>query len=204
MYLSPVFCLVGAPGSGKTTLAKDLETGLNFKRIVMGDLLRAHPEHSKGLGQGNFAPDDVAIDLLLDELMPVLGHFPVVIDGFPRNIDQRASLDHHLTSIWPQGRSPFRSHIIAVGVTPQVAVQRLSMRGEGREDDTLDVIEKRMEQYLADTEPLLRHAGHCSLINGDGSPEETYLDAVEVIKGLIFFWWRQDVATNRAGAAGSA
>ena len=94
--------LLGAPGSGKGTLASLITKKypqLNHKSS--GELLRAQIEKGTDLGikakdfmkQGKLVPDDLVSDVALAEL-----DFHILLDGFPRTISQ-AKMLHSKTQI---------------------------------------------------------------------------------------------------------
>ena len=82
--------LVGPPGAGKGTLAKQLT---DFTQVSTGDLLRAEIKSGSKLGKyvkdlidnGNFVDDDTMLDILKNNLPKKQS---LIFDGYPRNITQ--------------------------------------------------------------------------------------------------------------------
>ena len=64
--------LLGAPGSGKGTLAKNIVKNFNIPQISTGDILRANIQFGTALGnkakeymsRGELVPDELVIDIL--------------------------------------------------------------------------------------------------------------------------------------------
>ena len=96
-----ILVLVGPPGAGKGTQA-DL---LGFKEKVTEHflqvtLLRKHIKNRTDIGKvvsdimerGELVPDDVLFEILEEELGNVQNEI-VLLDGYPRNVDQAATLD---------------------------------------------------------------------------------------------------------------
>jgi adenylate kinase len=149
--------LIGAPGSGKGTQAKQIAQHFSVTHISSGDLLRRHMADDTDIGRqarayverGDLVPDQVVIDMLIDPLVAASATGGYVLDGFPRTVEQAKSA-YKLTG--------------ALGVAVQVAihldvptdelVRRLLARRRGSED-TPDVIAHRIEVYQQHTVPLL-------------------------------------------------
>ena len=93
--------LRGAPGSGKSTLASLIRTRFPHVPILSsGTLLRAHlSNNDSGMGKGHLADSDLVIKLMHAEILK-LGDSPtpVLIDGFPRKLDELERW-RHLTCI---------------------------------------------------------------------------------------------------------
>ena len=100
----PLFMLIlGKPGGGKGTISgKILRDFPIFHHLSTGDLLRAHVRNKTELGvqakrfmdTGALVPDDLIIDLVMNEAsQAVINKRSLLLDGFPRNIDQAVSLE---------------------------------------------------------------------------------------------------------------
>lgn len=92
--------LLGPPGSGKGTLAENLVKKYGFFHISTGDMLRAEISKNSELGlkakeymdSGELVPDEVIIAMVkkrLDDPDCLRG---VILDGFPRTIEQAKAL----------------------------------------------------------------------------------------------------------------
>merc|ERR1712130_609157 len=72
----------------------------------------------------------------------------VILDGFPRNMEQAEYLDR-------QYGKPFA--VINLTASEDVLISRLTARHEGRSDDHLPIIRKRLVEFHKQTLPLLEH-----------------------------------------------
>ena len=65
-----ILVILGAPGSGKGTLSKELKNKYGFQHISTGDLIRNSndEEIKKIIADGNFIPDEKMIKMLRKEL----------------------------------------------------------------------------------------------------------------------------------------
>jgi adenylate kinase len=98
--------LLGAPGAGKGTQAKELVKIWGIPQISTGDLLRANVSRGTSLGKsakeimqrGELVPDS-----LVDEMVAVRLQHPdtvngYILDGFPRTLGQAGWLDGRLAA----------------------------------------------------------------------------------------------------------
>ncbi len=88
--------LLGAPGSGKGTLASDLCPQLKLKHISTGDLLREVVASGSALGKeinaymtrGELVPDALIGKMIREVLESPAASNGVLLDGYPRTIPQ--------------------------------------------------------------------------------------------------------------------
>jgi adenylate kinase len=124
--------LLGAPGVGKGTQAKELVKLWGIPQISTGDLLRANVSNGTQLGKlaheimlrGELVTDDLVnqmVDARLAEPDTARGF---ILDGFPRTLPQADWLDHRLAS--QAGSLP----VVAVSI--QVDYTQLLRRITGR------------------------------------------------------------------------
>ena len=96
--------LLGAPGVGKGTQAKELVKLWGIPQISTGDLLRANVSQGTPLGKiakatmdrGELVPDSLVNDMVaarLQEPDTIKGY---ILDGFPRTLPQAGWLDGRL------------------------------------------------------------------------------------------------------------
>ena len=83
-----ILVILGAPGSGKGTLSKELKKDYNFTHLSTGDLIRNSEDEDikKIIDAGNLLPDNMMIKILRRELKKVDPSSNVILDGFPRTI----------------------------------------------------------------------------------------------------------------------
>src|SRR5574344_1751712 len=92
--------LLGPPGAGKGTLAKQLIGVYNIPHISTGDMFREAIKEGTPLGrlaasyinQGHLVPDDVTIGLVKERLAQQDCKNGFLLDGFPRTLPQAEAL----------------------------------------------------------------------------------------------------------------
>ena len=93
--------IMGPPGGGKGTQTKQLVEKYGFVHLSTGDMLRASISNGGTLGveakgyveSGELVPDRLVVDLIRERLDELLPETSLVLDGFPRTVDQAESLD---------------------------------------------------------------------------------------------------------------
>ena len=101
-----IIIMLGAPGTGKGTVAGILQERKGFKQISTGDIFRKHIKEQTALGKiadsyiskGNLVPDDITIELVKSVLDNENEQNGIILDGFPRTIKQAEVLDEYLNS----------------------------------------------------------------------------------------------------------
>ncbi len=96
--------LLGAPGSGKGTLASRLEERLHIPHIATGDIFRFNLKNNTELGKlaksyidkGELVPDDITCNMVRDRFGKQDAKEGFILDGFPRTIPQATELDKML------------------------------------------------------------------------------------------------------------
>jgi adenylate kinase len=93
--------LMGAPGVGKGTQAKELVSLWNIPQISTGDLLRANVARGTNLGKmaeeimarGELVPDSLVDEMVAARLLEPDTVRGYILDGFPRTLGQAYWLD---------------------------------------------------------------------------------------------------------------
>ena len=174
--------LFGPPGSGKGTQAQNLIQKFNLKQISTGDLFRFNMKNETELGKlartyidkGELVPDQVTIDMLIDELKKPTETNGFILDGFPRTSFQTEALDQ----IVKEQLNSEISVCLSLVVDDEILVSRLVKRGEtsGRVDDSEEsIIRNRIKDYYAKTAEvaeLYKQQGKYVEINGVGEISE--------------------------------
>ena len=99
-----VIIMLGAPGTGKGTIAGILSKNLNIPQVSTGDIFRKHIKEGTELGQlaekyiskGQLVPDEVTVGLVENRLDEEDVKEGIILDGFPRTVRQAEELDEML------------------------------------------------------------------------------------------------------------
>ncbi len=181
--------LLGPPGSGKGTQAKQLAESFGYLHLSTGDMLREEVKKGSDLGQkaksimekGELVPDDLIVAMIKSRISA--GNGGIILDGFPRTVAQAEALDAMLTEA---GEAIDRA--LLVDVSDEEVTKRLLGRAEieGRADDTPEVISNRLGVYKRQTEPIMNYysnAGKLTRINGGQTIEQVFVDLKAVVAG---------------------
>lgn len=207
--------VIGPPSSGKGTQSSMLAEEYGIPHISTGDLLRSEVEEGTALGkeasphmaEGKLVPDDLVIRMMAMRLSSEDCEQGFILDGYPRTLEQAEALDKDFGL----------DIVLYIDVSEEEIVRRAAGRRvcarcatiyhvdfdppevSGmcdvcaselivREDDTEPVIRKRLGVFHKQTEPLLERYGSIMVkIDGNGSAEETYMEAKKALKGLDIF-----------------
>lgn len=179
--------ILGPPGAGKGTQAKQIHGKYGIPHISTGDILRAEVARGSELGnqvkgvmeRGELVSDDIVLRLVEDRLADPDCDGGFILDGFPRTIPQARGLDDILRK---QKKGPVR--VLNLAVPDDVLTRRMLARK--RADDTEDTIMNRIRIYHEDTAPLIdfyRQRGALVTIDGTGSIEEVFANIQAVLAG---------------------
>lgn len=203
--------LVGPPGAGKGTQAKRLHAMLGVPHIASGDLFRDIRRQDTPLAlqvrefmdRGEYVPDELTIELVLDRLSQQDASRGFVLDGFPRTKAQAVALDGAMS----EGGKRIDA-VINISAPSDILTRRLATRIicpqcheiynmetrppkrdyvcdvcghslERRTDEGPDVVKRRLETYILQTQPVVEYYGSQSiLLNVDGArpPDEVQRD----------------------------
>jgi adenylate kinase len=184
--------LIGAPGAGKGTQAELLAKRLALTHISSGDLLRQHVQRQTSLGRkikayvdkGDLVPDGVVLDMLRKPVVAAVRAGGYVLDGFPRTVEQAEASFPTAQALGVEVQAA-----VHLDVPRQELLRRLLSRGRGS-DDTIAIIEHRLQVYQERTVPLLRYyAGREWMFTVDGAqpPDAVHADIVVRLRKLAAF-----------------
>ena len=152
--------IFGPPGSGKGTQAARIEGEFQLTHLSTGDILRSEVARGTEIGHevarimagGDLVPDDVIIRIVQGILRDPNVSSDVLLDGFPRTLEQARALDQMLAD---EGHRV--EFVIAMEVPESQLVDRILHRAavEGRADDTRGAIAERMHEYHKLTRAVL-------------------------------------------------
>ena len=174
----------GPPGSGKSVQGKLLVERNGWQWLSTGDLFRnsKDPEVLKRLATGELIDDELTNKVLDTAIQGVEGNSPIVLDGYPRNIDQVKWLDGYLPS-----RNRKIECVILFQVPREELIKRLA--GRGRAEDTPDVINRRLDIYQEKTSPVVDYyrANGISVvaIDGTGAIDDVHERIQEAVESCL-------------------
>ena len=174
--------LFGPPGSGKGTQAQNLIQKFNLKQISTGDLFRHNIKNETELGKlaksymdkGELVPDQVTIDMLIDELKKPTDAQGFIFDGFPRTAFQTEALEDIVKNVL----NDQIDICLSLVVEDEILVKRLLERGKtsNRSDDANEnIIRNRIKEYYtktAEVAELYKKQGKYVEVNGVGEIAE--------------------------------
>lgn len=151
-----VVFVLGGPGSGKGTQCANVVEHFGFTHLSAGDLLRAEIKSGSENGtmiqnmikEGKIVPSEVTIRLL-QQAMQDSGNDKFLIDGFPRNEENRAAFER-VTGIEP-------TFVLYFDCPEEEMERRLLSRNQGREDDNIETIRKRFKVFLDSSLPVINY-----------------------------------------------
>lgn len=99
-----ILIMLGAPGTGKGTVASKLSEKLGIPQVSTGDIFRkaiaektpVGIEAEKYISQGMLVPDETTIRIVEERLKDADVQNGLILDGFPRTIEQAEALDKML------------------------------------------------------------------------------------------------------------
>lgn len=209
--------LLGAPGAGKGTQATFIKEKFNIPQISTGDMLRAAVKAGTQLGleakkfmdAGGLVPDEVIIGLVKERIKDADCQAGFLFDGFPRTIPQAEAMKNAGVDI---------DYVVEIDVPDSAIMERMTGRrshpasgrtyhvkfnppkvegkddvtGEDlvqRPDDAPEVVNKRLVEYHAQTEPLIQYYGDWAKSGSAGAPKHVKINGLgelETIKANIF------------------
>ena len=184
--------MLGAPGAGKGTQAKQIADKYGVPHISTGDIFRANIKNGTELGKkakeymdkGLLVPDELVCDLVVDRIQQADCEKGYILDGFPRTIAQAEALKKMLAE-----RGQDVSVMLDLEVPEDELMVRLIKRGKdsGRADDNEETIKKRLHVYHSQTSPLIdwyKNEKKYQHINGLGTMDGIFADICEAVDKL--------------------
>ncbi len=188
--------LIGPPGSGKGTQAKQISEKYNLKHLSTGDILRNEVKNQTPLGlqakaimdKGELVSDEIVIGMIKNFIDSTTNVNGFLYDGFPRTVAQAEALNKMLMQ---KNRSV--NAIIFMSAPDDVFINRLQKRAEieGRTDDAdINVIRKRLAEYYEKTFPVKEYyekhfTNAFYTINANQEVEKVFQDICSVIDKKI-------------------
>lgn len=212
-----IIILLGNIGVGKGTQGKLIMEKYNIPYFATGDIFRENIEKGTELGmkvkqivkEGKLVSDELVNEIVFDKINN-LDNF--ILDGYPRTINQALYFENFLKS-----RGKDVDIVINIDVPEEIIIKRLSGRricpkcGRiyniyfnkpknnevcdfdnekliTRDDDRVDVIKKRIEEYKLNTNPLIefyKEKQKLFIVDGTKSIEDVFEDIKKIIDDYI-------------------
>jgi adenylate kinase len=174
----------GPPGSGKSVQGDLLVKRNGWQWLSTGQIFRESKdaELQKRLASGELIDNELTNKILNNALMDAAKGVKVVLDGYPRNVDQAQWLIDNLPN---HGREI--ACVLEFDVPKEELVSRMIDRG--RAEDTEDVIVRRLDIYQQKTRPVLEFYRERGVpivrIDGIGTPEEVHERIQEAVETCL-------------------
>ncbi|HBJ59779.1 MAG TPA: adenylate kinase [Verrucomicrobia bacterium] len=179
-----IVILLGAPGSGKGTVAGKLASeNAHLKHVSSGDLLRGAVAKGTEAGKkakdfmeaGKLVPDELIATMIKDVVAETTGDVTMLLDGFPRNLAQAKILEEMGAPVKGAVLIDVPDEIIqdriagrrtcpkckagyhVKNLPPKVAgvCDKCGAQLVVRKDDNPDTVKDRLAVYHSETEPLI-------------------------------------------------
>ena len=209
--------MLGAPGAGKGTQAKQIADRYNIPHISTGDIFRANIKNGTELGkkakefmdQGLLVPDELTCDLVMDRIQQDDGKNGFILDGFPRIIPQAealtAALDHinqkmdfaidvdvpdeNIVNRMSGRRACLNCgatyHIVSIPTKVEGICDRCGSEVVLREDDKPETVQKRLNVYHEQTQPLIEYYAAQNIlktVDGTQPMEKVFADIITILE----------------------
>lgn len=206
--MEKLILFVGIQGSGKGTQAKIIAEKTGLVHISTGDLFRSLTGELKQkvdevINGGNLVSNELTLEILKQRIEKPDCKKGIILDGFPRNLDQAKDLDKEFNV----------AQVIEIAISDEEALKRLSgrvscptcKRGYNlytepkpknndfcddcneklvqRADDNEEAIKKRIQTYHKETKPILEHYQNKLIkINGEQDIDSITKEILEVLE----------------------
>ena len=184
-----VIIMLGAPASGKGSVAEILSKKYDIPAISSGDIFRKNISEGTELGKkaneymtkGMLVPDDLTVKLIASRLEEDDVKNGLILDGFPRTVEQAKKLDSMLKKIKKEidivvNLQSNEDELLARIVNRRICSNCKAIyntvlnpsKVEGvcdvcggeliqRDDDTLEKAKNRLEVYYKETAPVAEY-----------------------------------------------
>lgn len=168
--------VLGGPGSGKGTQCVKIAQTFGFEHLSAGDLLRKEISSDCENGamireiitEGMIVPSEITVKLILRTIESSKNN-KFLIDGFPRSDENRVAFEK-ITGVEPD-------IVLFFDCPEEDMVKRVLSRNQGRIDDNIETIKKRLKIFNELNLPVINYysaKGKVHKINAIGTEEEVF------------------------------
>jgi len=177
--------LLGPPGAGKGTQAKNLIDAYGIPQLSTGDILRSAIKARTPMGleakavmdRGDLVSDTVVNGIVSERLDQDDARKGFILDGFPRTIPQAEALEQMLAE-----KGVALDAVVELTADAETLTRRIVNRAKenaansgARADDNEEVVRNRLNVYREQTAPLVeyyRGKGLLKSVDGMASVEQ--------------------------------
>ena len=195
--------MLGAPGAGKGTQAKQIAAKYQIPHISTGDIFRANIKNGTELGkkaktymdQGALVPDELTCDLVMDRIQQddCKNGFVLTkaLEKLGSKIDYAIDVDVPDENI--VRRMGGRRACLNCGATYHIVFNPTKVEGKCdacgaetvlRDDDKPETVQKRLSVYHEQTQPLIDYykaQGILKSVDGTKPMDEVFTDIVAIL-----------------------
>lgn len=220
-----IIIMMGAQGTGKGTVAGIISQKTGIEQLSTGEIFRKNIKEQTPLGieankyisKGNLVPDEITIPMVTEYLDSDISKNGIILDGFPRTMNQAIKLDEIL-----EQRGKKVDLVINLTTPKEEIIERLITRRvcpnckatyntklnppkvEGicdkcgskivqREDDsTEESIKQRLEIYETKTSALIEYYSKKGILRTEEVSEKINRLGKEVAEDVVKDIWAQD------------
>lgn len=174
--------VLGGPGSGKGTQCEKIVETFGLTHLSAGDLLRREiAMHTQNgamilnlIKDGKIVPSEVTVKLLQKELESS-NSSKFLIDGFPRTEENRVAFERIV------GADP--DVVLFFDCPEEEMVKRVLNRNQGRVDDNITTMKKRLKIFEALNRPVIdyyKNKGKLYTINAIGTVDDIFKQVLPI------------------------
>lgn len=173
--------LIGIQGAGKSTQGNLLAESLKLPYLSTGHIFREMAKEKTPEGRyiketinaGFLIPDHRTYEIVKEYLSREEYKKGYILDGFPRTVKQAEEFKDEI------------DYVFYFKVSDKEALWRISGRDDERDDETLQAIRRRIEQFHEVTEPVLDYYRKKRLLvdmDGEETIEQIHKDIMRVLR----------------------
>ncbi|KAG7617268.1 unnamed protein product [Arabidopsis thaliana] len=178
--------VLGGPGSGKGTQCEKIVETFGLQHLSAGDLLRReiamHTENGAMIlnliKDGKIVPSEVTVKLIQKELESS-DNRKFLIDGFPRTEENRVAFERIIRA------DP--DVVLFFDCPEEEMVKRVLNRNQGRIDDNITTMKKRLKIFNALNRPVIdyyKNKGKLYTINAVGTVDDIFQHVLPIFNSF--------------------